>query len=192
MQDQGHPQGSIPADVERWKHYTSISFATDQCALISYDTRHVGFADRSANEPGAPRSGCVLDNQARRQIDHDCRSFGSTDAAVQHRGHRKRQSVVLPNGSAGLVYEREAVNIGIDCQADGRTSFANQPAQVTEIFRNRFRRTRKEPISLQIYTVDLTAKPLEERNDSGRSGSAYAIQCDLEAALPDCPNVQNW
>ncbi len=54
MQDQGHPQGRVPADVQRGKHDAAVAFAADHRALVPYGPGHVGLAHRSPDQP-APR-----------------------------------------------------------------------------------------------------------------------------------------
>ena len=119
MQDQGHPQGRVAAEVQRREHHPAVPLAADHRPLVSHGAGDVGFADRRPDEPGArrpaphPRPPGWWRGSPRR-------SGRSPDCCVHPTRRAPRRRACSPRRSArpGLVDQRQPVHVGIDREPD--------------------------------------------------------------------------
>ncbi len=196
LQDKGHPQWGIPADMQRRQHHPAVALAADQRPLLPHGTSNVSLPHRRPDEPGLIIPRRVLDHQAGGQVHHYCGRFThlsrlARPVRLQHRPHRERQRIVLARGRSCLIHQGQSVHVRVDRHPDVGLRFPHQPSQLYQVFGNRFRCPRKAAVGLEVDTVHLTPELLEQRRNRPPAGTAHAIERHPESPRPDLLDVDH-
>ncbi len=176
----------ITTDMQCRIHHSSIPLTADHRLELDDLPCDVSLADRGPNHTRAELSRCIFDHQRRREVTHDGLTARRPDGP-----DRKRESVVLADGSSLFIYDRQPIHVGIDRDADVRLLSSHQRAEGLQVFRHRLRRSRKQTISLQIDRSDPTAQALEQLRHQRAAGAAHRIERDAEAPPPDRANIDS-
>ena len=184
MQNQGHPQRRVAADVERRVHHPAVAFAADQRTGFPDGPGHVRLPHRSPEEAGPFGPRRILNHQAGRKVhDHGrrCRRIAAAPATLP--GPRRR-------GCSPRRLRRPVSSTSARRSTSGSTAspmsaptLPHQPAQLAQILRHRLGGPGEAAVGLQVDPAHPAAEPLEQRKDRDRSGAAHAVQRNLEPAL---------
>ena len=189
LQDEGRPKRGIPAHMEGRQDHPTVALAAQESLFRHNDPGDVGFAHRGPYEAATALHHRVGHHQGGREVgDHDGRRSGGPGRG-QYRPCSYSERVVLADRSAGLIDQRQPVDVGIHRHAEIRPALADQLAQGAEIFRDRLGLPRETSVGLEVDATDLHAKAGEERQHRRSASTANAIERNVELAMADRRDV---
>ena len=181
MQDQGHPQRGVAADVQRGSMTPPLPSPpiTAPSSRMARATLASPTGARTSRRPGS--AGRVLDDQTGGQIDHDRGVCAGTAASIQHGADGERQRVVLADRLAPLVHQRQPVHVrdprpGRWPRPLSRTSAPSSPrfSGIGSGARG------NRPSGSRLMPLHAAAEPLEQRRNGRGAGAAHAVERDME------------
>ena len=185
LQQQCRSDRRIAAEMDLGQDDAAIPFATNRRPIIAHPHGDIHLSNRRANHGNLRCRRHVFDQPARREVRH----HGSRPVP-QHEPGRQREREILANRLPRIRHQRQSVDVRIHRKPNCRAGLKHEPFQVAEILGNRFRRTRKSAVGLEVDRADATAQPLEKRRHDDRAGTAHAVERDVKPAPPNSFDVE--
>ena len=154
-------------------------------------------AHRGPHDVRTAFASSILHHETGGEIAHD-HTFPASRVPVpaQHRSHRERERIVLPDWHAVLVHDRQSVDVGIDRDSERRTDARDEGRKPAQVLRDRLRGSGEAPVRLKVDAGDLAAQALEQRAHDRPPCTPHRVEGHGELPLPnpldiDCGELQD-
>src|SRR5581483_2347771 len=141
----------------------------------------IGFSDRCAEHSPVMGARHSVDDRRRSEIYHHVPS-----AAPERGIHGKSQHIVVVQHAAVLVYDGQAVSVGILSESYVATALGNERGKLAETVRTRLGLSRKRLLGIRRYRTQLAAERFTQKAGCHhRAGAVHGIKRYTEPAPPD-------